>query len=110
MAEDQSAIAVLVERFGGAEREDTDGVRGDIEGAGSEEARLVNTEVGVGGNGEGWVGDADAELDAVGLGGDGGDSADLATPIADGGSFANSGDVGEGRDKVERRLAEGAAF
>ena len=71
---------------------------------------MVNAEVGVGGDGEGCVGDADAELDAVGFGGDGGDSADLATAIADGGAFADSGDVGEGGDQVECRLAEGAAF
>ena len=110
VAENEGAVTVFVERFGGAGGEGDCWVWGDVEGAGSEEAGLVDAEVCVGGDGEGGVGDADAELDAVGFWGDGGDLANLAAAIADGGAFADSGDVGEGCDEVEGGLAEGAAF
>ncbi len=110
MAEDEGSITIFVEGLGGAGGEGDDRVWGNVEGSSSEEAGLVDAEVCVGGDGEGGVGNADAELDAVRFWGDGADLADLAAAIADGGAFADSGDVGEGCDKVEGGLAEGAAF
>ena len=110
VAENEGAVAVFVEGFSRAGGESDDRVWGDVEGAGSEEAGLVDAQVCVGGDGEGRVGDADAELDAVCFWGDGADLADLAAAIADGRAFADSGDVGEGGDEVEGGLAEGAAF
>lgn len=110
VAKNERAVAVFVEGFGWARGKGDCWVWGDVEGAGSEEAGLVDAEFGVGGDGEGGFCDADEELDAVCFWGDGADLADLAAAIADGRAFADSGDVGKSCDDVEGGLAEGAAF